>query len=82
MTHVLQHPPALAVLAAYAVFLLIRPQAQLLVLPRLGRQGPPPEACRWCSGTGTRFRLGARVVHRGAALAMRYAADRLRDRRD
>jgi hypothetical protein len=79
VSHVLM---ALALLAGYAVFLFIRPQKPCRRCRGWGARGRRRKAGRRCGGTGTRFRLGARLVHRGAALAMRYAAERLRERRD
>ncbi|MGH3205693.1 MAG: hypothetical protein ACRDP5_27115 [Streptosporangiaceae bacterium] len=76
MSHILA---ALALTGGYAVFLLIRPQK------RCGRCkgfGGRRAACGRCGGTGKRFRPGARLVHRGAAAAGRYAARRIAERRD
>ena len=83
MTHVMTEIlRALAVLAGYAVFLLIRPQTRCWFCRGWGMKGRRRKQCRWCDGTGTRFRLGARLVHRGAAVAKRYIAERLRERRN
>ena len=40
------------------------------------RKGRRRSYCTRCGGTGKRFRLGARLVHRGAAAAYRYARTR------
>lgn len=79
MTHVLV---ALALAGGYALFLLIRPQKNCWRCHGWGARGRRRSSCRWCGGTGSRFRLGARLLHRGAALALRYAAERHRERRD
>lgn len=70
MTHILQ---VLAALTGYAGFLLIRPDKPCRKCQGWGahtrRRGRT--SCSRCQGTGRRFRLGARLVHRGAALAIR-----------
>ena len=45
-------------------------------LQRLGRERQAPDVLLTLQGTGKRFRLGARLVHRGAAGAYRYARTR------
>jgi hypothetical protein len=62
---------ALAVLLAYAVFVFLRPQTACRRCARRRRA-----ACRRCKGTGVRFRLPARLVHRGAVMAMRYVREK------
>ena len=79
MDHVLM---ALLLLGGYALFLLIRPQKNCWRCRGWGTRGRRRSACRWCGGTGTRFRLGARLVHRGAALIIRHVTERRRERRD
>jgi DnaJ-class molecular chaperone len=67
VTHVLA---ALILLGGYALFLLIRPQKNCFRCRGWGARGRRRAACRCCGGTGTRFRLGARVAHR-AVLTIR-----------
>jgi hypothetical protein len=62
MDHVLV---ILGLAATYAVFLLISPTMACGSCAR--HRGPCPR----CKGTGRRFRLGARLVHRGAVQARR-----------
>jgi hypothetical protein len=71
----------LALTGAYIVFVLIRPHHRCWFCRGWGVKGRRRKACRWCGGTGIRFWIGARLVHRGAALAKRYIAERLRERR-
>ena len=68
MIHVLI---ALGLAAGYALFLLIRPDKTCQSCARY--RGRP---CRRCGGTGRRFRLGARLVHRGAVQAHKQARRR------
>ncbi len=67
----------LALIAGYAVFLLIRPTKTCKSCSGWGARGRRRSYCTRCSGTGRRFRLGARLVHHGAAEAYRYARKRL-----
>jgi len=69
---------ALAIIAVYLLYALIRPQTTCRRCRGWGTRGRRRSACPRCGGTGTRFRLGAVLVHRGAALAIR----RLRERRN
>jgi hypothetical protein len=64
MDHVLV---ILGLLAAYAVLVLIFPTRACASCAR--HRGPCPR----CNGSGRRFRLGARLVHRGAAQAHKQA---------
>jgi hypothetical protein len=63
MDHVLA---ILAIVAVLAVFLLISPTRRCNCGSR----------CSRCKGTGRRFRLGARLVHRGAVKAHKEARRR------
>jgi DnaJ-class molecular chaperone len=67
---------ALAIAAGYAVFLLIRPTKTCRRCSGWGARGKRRSYCTRCKGTGRTFRLGARLVHRGAAEAYRYARKR------
>lgn len=68
---------ALALTAGYAVFLLARPTRTCRRCRGWGARGRRRSYCTRCGGTGRRFRLGARLVHRGAAGAYRYARKRM-----
>jgi hypothetical protein len=57
---------ALALLAGYALFLLISPTGKCGACAR--HRGPCPR----CKGTGRRFRPGARLVHFGAVAARQH----------
>jgi hypothetical protein len=61
----------LALLGAYALFLLVSPMKACGSCQR--HRGRP---CPRCGGTGRRFRLGARLIHRGAAKAHKRARAR------
>lgn len=63
MDHVLV---ALALVAVYVLFLLVFPTKRCSCGSRCGR----------CKGTGRRFRLGARLVHRGSVKAQKQARER------
>ena len=72
-----------AALAACVVFVLISPKMGCRKCGASGsrkRRGRPRSACGRCQGTGRQFRPGARLVHRGAVLAVdtvrEYAARR------
>jgi len=77
VTHVLI---VLAALAGYALFLLIKPERACRRCSGWGARGKRRTYCTRCAGTGKRFRLGARLVHRGAAEAYRYARRRMESR--
>lgn len=83
MAHVMgQILQTLGGIGMYLSFLLIRPQHRCQFCSGWGvKGGRRKKACRWCRGTGIRFWPGARLVHRGAALAKRYILEFLRDRR-
>jgi len=65
VTHVLV---ILGLAAGYALFLLVWPDRACQSCARY--RGRP---CPRCGGTGRRFRLGARLVHRGAVQARKQA---------
>ena len=67
----------LGVTAGYALFLLVRPEKTCRSCRGWGAKGRRRSYCTRCGGTGKRFRLGARLVHRGAAEAYRYARRRM-----
>jgi DnaJ-class molecular chaperone len=67
---------ALGALAGYAVFLLVKPEKTCRSCRGWGAKGRRRSYCTRCGGTGKRFRLGARLVHRAAAEAYRYARTR------
>ena len=71
---------ALALIAGYALFLLVRPSKTCWSCRGWGARGRRRSYCTRCGGTGKRFRLGARLVHRGAAEAYRYARKRMEAR--
>jgi DnaJ-class molecular chaperone len=66
-----------AAIAGYAVFLLIKPEKRCRKCGGWGARGKRRAYCPRCQGTGKRFRLGARLVHRGAATAYRHARNRI-----
>ena len=66
---------ALAVLAGYGVFVFVKPARACRRCSGWGARGRRRSACGRCRGTGKTFRPGARLVHRGAALAMRYVRE-------
>jgi DnaJ-class molecular chaperone len=70
---------ALVLIAGWAVFLLIRPTKACRRCAGWGARGRRRSYCAHCRGTGRRFRLGARLVHRGAAEAYRYVRNRKED---
>ena len=65
MTHLLA---VLALLGAYALFLLVSPMKACGSCQR--HRGRP---CPRCGGSGRRFRIGAQLVHRGAVKARKQA---------
>ena len=71
---------ALGAAAGYGVFLLVKPEKTCRSCRGWGARGRRRSACARCGGTGKRFRLGARLVHWGAAAAYRYARDYARKR--
>lgn len=66
----------LAAAAGYALFLLACPDKTCRTCRGWGAKGRSRAHCPRCGGTGRRFRPGARLVHRGAAGAYRYARKR------
>jgi DnaJ-class molecular chaperone len=66
--------------AGYALFLLVKPEKTCRSCRGWGAKGRRRSACTRCGGTGKRFRPGARLVHRGAAEAYRYARKRMESR--
>lgn len=76
MTHVLI---ALAMIAAYVVLLLVKPDRRCGRCGGWGARGKRRRrlACTRCGGSGRRFRPGAPLVHRGKALVIRRARERL-----
>jgi DnaJ-class molecular chaperone len=70
----------LAIVAGYGLFALVRPTGSCRKCSGWGaRKGRRRKvsACGRCSGTGKTFRPGARLVHRGAALAIRTVRERM-----
>ena len=67
---------SLALGAGWVVFLLIRPSKTCRSCAGWGAKGRRRSYCPRCGGTGKRFRIGARLVHRGAAEAYRYIRTR------
>jgi hypothetical protein len=75
MTHLLV---ALALLAAYTVFVLISPDHPCGRCSGWGNHhGRRNKACPRCDGTGRRFRPGAQIIHRGTSLLIRTIRDRI-----
>jgi DnaJ-class molecular chaperone len=69
----------LAAVAGYGLFVLVRPTGACRKCSGWGaRKGRRRKvsACSRCSGTGKAFRPAARLVHRGAALAIRTIRER------
>jgi DnaJ-class molecular chaperone len=69
----------LAIVAGYGLFVLVRPAGACRKCSGWGaRKGRRRRvsACGRCKGTGKTFRPGARLVHRGAALAIRSMRER------
>lgn len=71
----------LALLAGWALSLLVKPAKQCRSCRGWGAKGRRRSACAKCGGTGKRFRVGARLVHHGAAEAYRYGRAYIRARR-
>lgn len=69
----------LAAVAGYAVFALVKPDKACGKCSGWGlgtRRRRRNKACPRCKGTGKQFRLGARLVHGGAAQAVKYVRER------
>jgi hypothetical protein len=66
----------LGLAAAYALLLLVSPMKACGACAR-----HPGRPCPRCQGTGRRFRIGARLVHRGMVKARRRSRDRHGERR-
>jgi len=68
----------LAAVAVYAVFVLVKPDKACGKCSGWGlkTRRRRSKACSRCKGTGKQFRLGARLVHGGAAQAMKYMRER------
>ena len=68
----------LALLGAYTLFVLAVPRKRCRRCSGWGvrqkRRSRP--ACARCKGAGRTFRPGARLVHRGAVTAIKYARER------
>jgi hypothetical protein len=75
MTHLLT---VLALIAGYAVFVLIWPDMACGKCSGWGHKARRrrSKACGRCKGTGRQSRPGARVVHKGAAMAIRYIREK------
>lgn len=75
MTHLLMF---LAIIAGYGLFVLVRPQMACRKCSGWGSRTRHRRvsACGRCQATGKTFRPGARLVHRGAALALRHLRER------
>jgi predicted Zn-ribbon and HTH transcriptional regulator len=75
MTHLLI---ILAIIAGYGLFTLVRPHMACRKCSGWGSKTRRRRvsACGRCKGTGKVFRPGARLVHRGAALAIRSYRER------
>ena len=77
----------LALLLGYLLFVAVKPDRTcrkcggnaLLARRRIRRR---TSACARCRGTGTTFRPGARLVHRGIALGIRSVRQRREQRRE
>jgi len=69
----------LAAIAVYAVFALVRPDKACGKCSGWGlrTRRRRSKACPRCKGTGKQFRLGARLVHSGAAQVIKYVRERL-----
>jgi DnaJ-class molecular chaperone len=73
MTHILI---ALAVTAAWSLFVLVRPSSSCRRCGGWGHRTRRRSACPRCKGTGRQFRPGARIVHKAAARSLRYVRDK------
>lgn len=65
-----------ALIAGYAVFLLVKPEKTCRRCGGWGARGKRRSYCTRCQGTGKRFRIGARLVHRAAVEGYRYLRSR------
>lgn len=76
------HVFAIPVIALiWALYVLIWPHKQCRWCSGWGsKRRRKRSACSHCQGTGLRFRLSARLVHRGAALAVRTVRERREER--
>ena len=76
----------LAAIVVYGLFALVKPKKQCGKCSGWGnrrqRLRRRSSACGRCGGTGRQFRPGARLVSRGAALAVRYVRERAEQRRE
>ncbi len=63
----------------YAVFALVKPDKACGKCSGWGlkTRRRRSKACPRCKGTGKQFRLGARLVHSGAAQVIEYVRERL-----
>lgn len=71
---------ATALLGAYAVFLLVKPEKRCGRCRGWGARGKRRIYCTRCQGTGKRFRIGARFVHRAVVEGYRYIWNRRKER--
>lgn len=69
----------LAALAAYAVFVLVKPDRSCPKCSGWGQKPKrrKPRACGRCKGTGRAFWPGARLVHKGVAAGIRHVRERM-----
>jgi len=74
----------LAAIVIYAVFALVKPDKACGKCSGWGlkTRRRRSKACPRCKGTGRPFRLGARLVHGGAAQAVKYVRERAEQRRE
>lgn len=75
MTHLLVF---LAIVAGYGLFVLVSPTWGCRKCSGWGSRTRRRRvsACGRCKGTGKTFRPGARLINRGAALALRHLRER------
>ena len=68
----------------YLAFALVKPKKQCGKCGGWGlrKKRRRRSSCGRCGGTGRQFRLGARFVAKGAALAVRYVRERAEQRRE
>lgn len=68
----------LALIAAYAVFVRFKPDTACGKCNGWGHRAKRRRnrACNRCKGTGRKFRPGARLVHKAAAMAIKYIRER------
>lgn len=76
----------LAAIVVYGLFALVKPKKPCGKCGGWGnrkkRMRRRSSACGRCGGTGRQFRPGARLVGRGAVLAVRYVRERAEQRRE